>query len=258
MNTAVTQQPNIIAQTVANLLAKLGKAGHLVWRPTDNKTILEHLGPHFDKMPNVVNWARTKEDGGNVPDNWSGVLIVNTKGKKGETHVSQTRLLAFPDMDEVFADKTMRGMLFDKYISALARSAKDPEAEENAFSTLNGPWADEGKSAYTFQAEAWVQLICEKSEDKDGMKKVLNTRTLRLALESAEYAKSRFPGIVVWDKIITMMTAKAASSGFSTALFDHWKNTRDVVADTRKIGVPGLDADTDSLLAALGPTKQAA
>lgn len=248
---------NAVAQLVGKMFEKLEKAGKLIWKPTDNQTIVEHIAPQLEKMGNFVNWARGKEDGGNVPETWKGLMLVNTKGKKGEAHATQVRAIAFPGMDEVFADLTMRGTLYDKYLSMLSRKASDPEAEEAMFSTLNGPWADEGNSAYTFQAPAWIALLCQRSDDPDKLAKALNTKTFRLALESAEYAKSHFPGISAWDKIINSMSMKAAQSGFSTAIFEHWKATRDIVADTRKIGV-NLDDTTETLLAALGPTKQAA
>lgn len=251
----MSEQGNAVVQLVAKLLEKLEKAGKLVWKPTDNQAIVEHLltQPNFS----FSNWARGKDDGGNVPDTWKGLMFVQTKGKKGEQHVAQTRAIAFPGMDDVFSDLTMRGILYDRYISMLARAASDPEAEEASFSTINGPWAEEDKGAYNFQSAAWVALLVTRSDDPKAMEKALNTKTLRLALESAEYAKSHFPGINAWDKVLNSMSLKAASSGYSTALFDHWKATRDVVADTRKIGV-NLDVDTEALLASLGPTKQAA
>lgn len=240
---------NAAATLVADLFKKLEKVGKLIWKPTDNQAIIQHLvtTPGF----NYEDWTAK------APKEWKGIAFVNTKGKKGETHVAKTRSIAFPSMDEVFADATMKGILFDRYIGMLTRAASDPEAEEAAFSTLNGPWAEEDKGAYTFQAQAWVQLFIDRSSDKKGMEKALNTKTFRLALESDEYAKSHFPGIGNWDKVLNSMKLKAQSNGFSTALFDHWIATRDIVADAKKITVD-LDDSTEALLASLGPTKQAA
>src|SRR5690349_4348797 len=225
----MSQTANAIPQLVGSLIEKLGKVGKLVFKPTDNQAIVPHLltQPGFTYR----DWTA------NAPDTFKGVLIVNTKGKKGENIVSETRAISFPDMDAVFSDLTMRGVLYDRYISMLSRAASDPEAEENAFSTINGPWAEEDKGAYNFQAPAWIELLCARSEDPDKLRKVLNTKTFRLALESDEYAKSHFPGISAWDKVLNSMKLKASSSGYSTALFDHWIATRNVTADTRKIGV---------------------
>jgi hypothetical protein len=240
---------NAIVSMVSKVLENLISKGKVVWKPTDNQALV----PHVLTQPNFSynDWT------GNAPDTFKGVMLVQTKGKKGEQHVAQTRAIAFPDMETVFGDLTMKGMLYDRYISMLGRKASDPEAEEAQFATVNGPWAEEDKGAYNFQAAAWVQLFIDRSDDKKGMEKAMNTKTLRLALESAEYAKSHFPGINAWDKVLGSMKLKAASSGYSTALFDHWIATRDVVADAKKIGV-NLDDSTEALLASLGPTKQAA
>lgn len=251
MSDVQTAQPtgNAIAAIVASMLGKLDKVGKLVWKPTDNQAVIEHLitTPSFT----FQNWAEK------APEAWKGLAFVNTKGKKGETIVAQTRCIAFPDIDTVLADNGMRNVLYDRYISMLTRAASDPEAEEAAFGTIGGPWAEEDKGAYTFQAAAWVSLLVARSDDTKAMEKVLNTKTLRLALESNEYAKSHFPGVASWDKVLSSMKLKAQSSGYSVALFDHWIATRDVVADSKKIGV-NLDDTTEALLASLGPTKQAA
>lgn len=251
MNTATVQSGNAVAQIIANVLGKLEKTGKLIFKPTDNKAVLAHL----DNAPGFspVNWTEK------APEAWQGVAIVNTKGKKGEQHVVQTRVIKFPDMDTVFSDNSMRGMLYDAYLSKLTRAASHPEAEEAAFASLGGPWAEEGNKAYTFQAEAWVALMLAKSDDPEGLKKLLNTRTLKLALESSEYAKARFSGVpqTRWVTILNAMKSKAEQNGFSPAMFDHYLATRDMVADAKKIGVE-LDDNTEALLASLGPTKQAA
>lgn len=240
-----------IATIVATLLQKLEKTGRLIYKPTDNKAALAHL----DNAPGFspVNWTEK------APESWEGVAIVNTKGKKGEQHVVQTRVIKFPDMETVFADNGMRSMLYDRYISLLVRAVSHPEAEEAAFASIGGPWAEEGNKAYTFQAEAWVSLMLAKSEDPEALKKLLNTRTLKAALESAEYAKARFSGVpqTRWVTILNAMKSKAVQAGFSPSMFDHYLATRDMVADAKKIAV-NLDDNTEALLASLGPTKQAA
>jgi hypothetical protein len=246
-------QTNAIGSIVAAVLTKLSKTGRAIWKPTDNQAIVPHVLAALTGSASFVDWSNKS------PEGWRGVLIVNTKARKGEAHVEQTRGIAFPDMDTLFADAGMRGMLFDRYLSMLSRALSDPEAEENSFSTIGGPWAEEDKGSYTFQAPAFVTLLIRMSDDPKGMEKALNTRTLRMALESAEAAKSRFPGLEgKWTKLIDLMMANAERNGRSVAIFEHWKATRDVVADAKKITVSGLDDSTENLLAALGTAQKAA
>lgn len=252
--TANASSANVAAQFVAALLGKLEKTGKLIFKPTDNKAALAHL----DNAPGFSPTIWTEK----APEDWTGVAIVNTKGRKGQAHEPQTRVVKFAPMETVFADGSMRSMLYDRYIAMLCREVSHPEAEEAMFASLNGPWAESGNKSYTFQAEAWVKIITELAEDKEGMAKLLNTRTLKQALESAEYAKSKFSGIPQerWVKFLNTMKANAERNGYGTAMFDHFLTTRDIVQDAKKIGLRDFDDNTEALLASLGsaPAAEAA
>jgi hypothetical protein len=150
-----------------------------------------------------------------------------------ETQAQVMRLIALPTMEEAFMDPVVRAALYKMYVNRKVNHATDDDANPADFITVAGGFKQKFDiEAFKFQAKAWTKYLRDR-----GLTGVTN-QSLRLAFQSAAYAKSQFPRMVEsnWTKLIEMAKAMAEKHGMETGIFDHWLATRAVAsADTSEI-----------------------